>query len=140
PSAFELAKYQLEHNQRLTVEVKRETKFYAEQSERMSQFLNILGLSLSIIFSIGATIGAMITMYASVAHRTAEIGTLRAIGFPRQSILQAFLLEALALSLIGGTAGLIMASFTQLITISTMNWQTFAELAFTFTLTTTIVW
>src|SRR5699024_1010 len=47
PSAFELAKYQLEHNQRLTVEVKRETKFYAEQSEMMSQFLNILGLSLS---------------------------------------------------------------------------------------------
>lgn len=140
PSAFELAKYQLEHNQRLTVEAKRETKFYAEQSEMMSRFLKILGLSLSIIFSIGATIGAMITMYASVASRTAEIGTLRAIGFPQWSILQAFLLEALALSLIGGIAGLMMASFTQLITISTMNWQTFAELAFTFTLTTTIVW
>jgi ABC-type antimicrobial peptide transport system permease subunit len=140
PKAFELTKKQLENDQRLTVEAKRETKFYAEQSEMMSRFLKVLGLSLSIIFSVGATIGAMITMYASVANRTTEIGTLRAIGFPRRSILQAFLLESLALSLIGGIAGLVMASFMQLLTISTMNWQTFSELAFAFTLTETIVW
>jgi ABC-type antimicrobial peptide transport system permease subunit len=140
PKAFELTKEQLENDQRLTVEAKRETKFYAEQSEMMSRFLKVLGLSLSIIFSVGATIGAMITMYASVANRTTEIGTLRAIGFPRRSILQAFLLESLALSLIGGIAGLVMASFMQLLTISTMNWQTFSELAFAFTLTETIVW
>lgn len=140
PKAFELTKKQLENDQRLTVEAKRETKFYAEQSEMMSRFLKVLGLSLSIIFSVGATIGAMITMYASVANRTTEIGTLRAIGFPRRSILQAFLLESLALSLIGGIAGLAMASFMQLLTISTMNWQTFSELAFAFTLTETIVW
>jgi ABC-type antimicrobial peptide transport system permease subunit len=82
----------------------------------------------------------MITMYASVANRTTEIGTLRAIGFPRRSILQAFLLESLALSLMGGIIGLVMASFMQLLTISTMNWQTFSELAFAFTLTETIVW
>jgi ABC-type antimicrobial peptide transport system permease subunit len=140
PKAFEQTKKQLENDQRLTVEAKRETKFYAEQSEMMSRFLKVLGLSLSIIFSAGATIGAMITMYASVANRTTEIGTLRAIGFPRRSILQAFLLESLALSLMGGIAGLVMASFMQLLTISTMNWQTFSELAFTFTLTETIVW
>jgi ABC-type antimicrobial peptide transport system permease subunit len=82
----------------------------------------------------------MITMYASVATRTAEIGTLRAIGFPQRSILQAFLLESLALSLMGGVVGLVMASFMQLLTISTMNWQTFSELAFAFTLTETIAW
>lgn len=138
--AFKQVKDQLENDQRLTVDAKRETAFYAEQSEFMSRFLEILGLTLSIIFSIGAVIGAMITMYASVASRTAEIGTLRAIGFPKRSILQAFLLEALALSLVGGMVGLGMASFMQLFTISTMNWQTFAELAFTFTLNKVIVW
>jgi putative ABC transport system permease protein len=139
PAAFTAAKAQLENDQRLTVEVKRETDFYAEQSEMMARFLEILGLSLSIIFSIGAIIGAMITMYASVASRTAEIGTLRAIGFPRRRVLQTFLLESLLLSLSGGIVGLGIASFMQLLTISTMNWQTFSELAFTFTLTKTIV-
>lgn len=140
PSAFEKVKEQLENDQRLTIDAKREITFYAEQSELMSQFLEVLGLTLSIIFSIGAVIGAMITMYASVANRTAEIGTLRAIGFPQRSILQAFLLEALSLSLVGGIMGLSMASFMQFFTISTMNWQTFAELAFSFTLSKEIVW
>jgi ABC-type antimicrobial peptide transport system permease subunit len=77
----------------------------------------------------------MITMYAAVANRVGEIGTLRAIGFHRSSIMLAFLMESLLLGLIGGGAGLFMASFMQLITISTMNWQTFSELAFSFTLT-----
>jgi ABC-type antimicrobial peptide transport system permease subunit len=81
----------------------------------------------------------MITMYASVASRTGEIGTLRAIGFRRRSILAAFLVEALALGLIGGIAGLVAASLMQAITISTMNFQTFSELAFSFTLTPRIV-
>lgn len=140
PAAFEEIQSRIENDPRLTVEAKRESRFYAEQSEMMSRFLEVLGLSLSAIFSAGAVIGAMITMYASVANRTAEIGTLRAIGFPQRSILQVFLLEALALSLMGGGAGLAMASFMQLLTISTMNWQTFSELAFTFTLTKTIAW
>ncbi|ADE14362.1 protein of unknown function DUF214 [Nitrosococcus halophilus Nc 4] len=140
PTNFEQTQFRIENDQRLTVEAKRESQFYAEQSEMMSRFLEILGLSLSAIFSIGAVIGAMITMYASVANRTAEIGTLRAIGFPQQSILQAFLLESLALSFMGGIVGLAIASLTQLLTISTMNWQTFSELAFTFTLTKEIAW
>lgn len=140
PTNFEQTQFRIENDQRLTVEAKRESQFYAEQSEMMSRFLEILGLSLSAIFSIGAVIGAMITMYASVANRTAEIGTLRAIGFPQQSILQAFLLESLALSLMGGIVGLAIASLMQLLTISTMNWQTFSELAFTFTLTKEIAW
>jgi ABC-type antimicrobial peptide transport system permease subunit len=80
-------------------------------------------------------IGAMITMYSSVANRTQEIGTLRALGFQRRYILGAFLLEALLLGFIGGCVGLFAASFLQLITISTMNFQTFSELAFSFSLT-----
>ena len=124
---------------RLTLDVRSETRYYRDQSEVMAKFLRILGMSLTIIFSLGAIIGAMITMYAAVANRVGEIGTLRALGFQRSSILAAFLMEALLLGLTGGVVGLLSASFMQLITISTMNWQTFSELAFSFTLTFDII-
>jgi ABC-type antimicrobial peptide transport system permease subunit len=135
---FKFVKARLESDPRLTVEAKRETKYYSDQSEMMATFLRILGITLTIIFSLGAMIGAMITMYAAVANRTAEIGTLRALGFGRRSILISFLMESILLGLVGGCAGLFFASFMQLITISTMNWQTFSELAFSFSLTTSI--
>ena len=135
PGRFDALKERLESDPRLTIEAKRESRFYADQSEVLAKFINILGLVLSVIFSIGATIGAMITMYAAVANRTAEIGTLRALGFTRHNILAAFLAESILLALVGGVVGLIGASFMQVITISTMNWQTFSELAFGFRLT-----
>jgi putative ABC transport system permease protein len=128
-------KSRIESDPRLTLEVRRETKYYSDQSEVMAKFLRILGFSLTLIFSVGAIIGAMITMYAAVASRTREIGTLRSLGFRRRSIMAAFILESLILGFIGGFAGLFIASFMQFITISTMNFQTFAELAFSFVLT-----
>ncbi|MRR58163.1 MAG: ABC transporter permease [Deltaproteobacteria bacterium] len=134
-SAFEAVKKRLESDPRLTLEARRETKYYADQSEMMAKFLRILGISLTVIFSLGAIIGAMITMYSAVANRTNEIGTLRALGFQRRSILAAFLVESLLLGLVGGCIGLFFASFLQLFTISTLNFQTFSELAFSFTLT-----
>ena len=134
-ASFDQFKARVESDQRLTVEAKRETVFYADQSEVLANFIRYLGLTLSIIFSVGAIIGAMITMYASVASRTAEIGTLRALGFRQRSVLAAFLLEAVLLGMVGGCVGLFLASFMQLLTISTMNWQSFSELAFSFTLT-----
>ena len=140
PTRFDQFKRRMESDPRLTLEVKRENRYYAEQSEIMSKFLRILGLSLTVIFSFGAVLGAMITMYSAVSNRTSEIGTLRALGFQRFSILVAFLFESLLLGLIGGLVGLFLGSFMQLITISTMNFQTFSELAFSFTLTLEIVW
>jgi len=136
---LDAVKARLERDPRLTVELKRESIFYAEQSEQLSTFIRYLGVTLSIIFSSGATIGAMITMYASVANRTAEIGTLRALGFRRASILWAFLLESLLLGLLGGILGVALASLMQWVSFSTMNFQTFSELAFSFTLTGKIV-
>ena len=136
---LDAVKARLESDPRLTVELKRESIFYAEQSEQLSTFIRYLGVTLSIIFSSGATIGAMITMYASVANRTAEIGTLRALGFRRASILWAFLLESLLLGLLGGILGVALASLMQWVSFSTMNFQTFSELAFSFTLTGKIV-
>jgi putative ABC transport system permease protein len=138
-SRFDAVKAAIETDPRLTLEAKREMRFYADQSEQLSRFISYLGTAISIIFSIGAVIGAMITMYASVASRTAEIGTLRALGFSRAAILAAFLAEALLLGLAGGAAGLAAASLMQAISISTTNFQTFAELAFSFTLTPAIV-
>jgi len=132
-------KDRLEADPRLTVEAKRETQYYSDQSEMMATFLGIMGMTLTVIFSLGAVIGAMITMYAAVANRTAEIGTLRALGFRRRSIMTVFLVESLLLGLVGGVMGLVFSSFLQLFTISTVNWQTFSELAFSFTLTPDIV-
>ena len=139
PAAFPAAKTAIETDPRLTLEAKREKRYYLDQSEMMAKFLRILGLSLTVIFSIGAIIGAMITMYSAVANRIGEIGTMRALGFRRRSILAAFLAESLLLGVIGGAAGLFCASFMQFITVSTVNFQTFSELAFKFTLTWRIV-
>ena len=139
-SDFEALKERIESDPRLTLEARREIQYYADQSEMMTKFLRILGMSLTIIFSIGAMIGATITMYAAVANRTSEIGTLRALGFQRRNILFAFLAESMLMSIVGGFIGLFFASFMQLLTISTVNWQTFSELAFSFTLTGSIVY
>lgn len=138
-NSFDALTANVEGDIRLTVEGKRERIFYEDQSRALSTFISILGTVLSVIFSLGAMIGAAITMYSAVAMRTAEIGTLRALGFRRPSILAAFLLEALLLSLVGGIGGLVFASFLQVITISTLNFQSFSQLAFGFTLTPGIV-
>ncbi|RQO60415.1 multidrug ABC transporter permease [Paucibacter sp. KBW04] len=139
-SQFEAIKAQIEADPRMTVELKPEMKFYAEQSEALAKFISILGTALSVIFSIGAIVGAMITMFAAVASRTGEIGTLRALGFRRGAVLVAFLGESLLLSLVGGLIGLAAASLMQTVNISTTNFQTFSELAFQFKLTASIVW
>lgn len=139
-SRFEQIKAQVEADPRMTVELKPEMQFYAEQSEALAKFISILGTALSVIFSIGAIVGAMITMFAAVASRTGEIGTLRALGFRRGAVLVAFLGESLLLSLVGGLIGLAAASLMQTVNISTTNFQTFSELAFQFKLTASIVW
>jgi len=139
-SEFEQVSRRIENNPRLTLEAKRETKYYRDQSEMMAKFLRILGLTLTIIFSLGAIIGAMITMYAAVANRIGEIGTLRALGFRRSSILMSFVMESLLLGFLGGFIGLFFAAFLQLFTVSTLNFQTFSELAFSFSLTFGIIY
>lgn len=138
PAVFDRLNARFESDPRLTLDVKRERDFYEEQSKALSNFISYLGLTLSVIFSIGAMIGAMITMYAAVANRVGEIGTLRALGFRRASVLSVFLFEAVLLGLVGGMVGIGLASLMQFIQISTLNWQSFAELAFTFTLTPAI--
>ncbi len=137
--AFEALKERLERDPRLSVQVKREIAFYRQQSEVMSKFIRILGIAMTSFFSVGAILGAMVTMYSAVANRTREIGTLRALGFQRWSILASFLIESLLLGMLGGALGLTGSSLLQFLTISTLNWETFSELAFGFTLTPHII-
>ncbi|MBK9247872.1 MAG: ABC transporter permease [Ignavibacteria bacterium] len=121
------------------MEVEIERSFFEKQSEALAMFLRVLGLVVTIIFSVGAMIGAMITMYTSVANRTVEIGTLRALGFRRGAVLFAFLFESLMLSLVGGVSGLILASGLTFFSISTMNFSSFSELAFSFAMSPSII-
>ncbi|MER3524104.1 MAG: multidrug ABC transporter permease [Ignavibacteria bacterium] len=118
---------------------KTERKFFEEQSETMALFIRVLGIFITVIFSAGAVIGAMITMYGAVANRTVEIGTLRALGFPRRSVLGTYLVESLILALVGGVIGLVLASFLQFFKVSTINFDSFAEIEFAFALSPNIV-
>ena len=120
-------------------EPKTETKFYKEQSEALATFIAALGTAITIIFSMGAIIGAVITMYTAVATRTTEIGTLRALGFRRRSVLASFLFETLFISASGGIVGIALASFLQFFTISTINFNSFSELTFSFAISQDIV-
>ena len=136
---FDALKARLEADPRLTVEAKRERIFYEEQSRLLSGFIRIIGLALSVMFSLGAVFGATITMYAAVASRQKEIGALRALGFRRSSILWAFLAEAMFLGITGWVIGLSLASLMTLVRVTTLNWTSLSELAFSFVLTPTIV-
>ncbi|MDQ5926603.1 MAG: putative transport system permease protein [Pseudomonadota bacterium] len=135
PDALAAARKTVDSDPRMQLDLKRETQFYAEQSESMSNFIKVLGLSLSVIFSIGAIVGAMITMFAAVASRIGEIGTLRALGFRREAVLIAFLGESLGLSMVGGLIGLGAASLMQSVDVSAVNYSNFSEMAFRFRFT-----
>lgn len=140
PNNFEEFRKAFENERRLQQYVpKIEQKYFEEQSEMMATFIRILGIVITIIFSFGATIGAMITMYAAVANRTVEIGTLRALGFKRRNILLAFLLESLLITVIAWVIGQVMALFLSFQKVSTLNFASFSELEFGFALSPEIL-
>jgi putative ABC transport system permease protein len=132
PSKFDAFKAAMENEKRLQLDAWTETKYYERQSEGTSQFVGILGTLISFFFAFGAILGAIITMHAAVAQRQREIGTLRAIGFSRGSILFSFLLEATLLALAGGLVGVAGALAFGSQKISMMNWTTWQEVTFAF--------
>lgn len=139
-SDFEKIKESFRTDKRLLeFEPEIEQTYYEKQSEAMSMFIKILGLVVTVIFSIGATIGAMITMYAAVANRTVEIGTLRALGFKRRTVLAAFLIESLMISIIGWLIGIALASVLSFFNISTINFASFSEVQFSFAIKPSIL-
>ncbi len=131
-SAFEAFKNRIESDKRLGLEAMKESKYYEKQSEMLAKFLGYLGTITAFFFSIGAMIGAMITMYAMVASRAREVGTLRAIGFSRLSVLASFLLESVLISLLGGALGGLASLALGMVKFSIMNFATWSEVVFTF--------
>jgi ABC-type antimicrobial peptide transport system permease subunit len=140
PGQFAALKSRLQADPRTQyADLKPERQYYREQSQGLATFIRILGLLVTSIFSVGAMIGAMITMYAAVASRTVEVGTLRALGFRRRSVLGAFLVESIVLAGIGGMAGVGLASLLSFARVSTVNFGTFSEIGFGFTLSPGVV-
>ncbi len=129
----------VEEDPRFTLEAKPEPRYWADQARGMATFIRVLGLFVSFVFSLGAVLGAMITMYAQVATRIAELGMLRAVGFRRRSVLASVVVESAMLGAAGGVLGALGALSTRWIHIRTLNFQTFAEVSFGFTPTPGIV-
>lgn len=139
PADFETYRTTMEAEKRANVSVQREADYYAKQSEQTSGFLKGLGIIVAVLFSLAAMIGAAITMNGAVAHRTKEIGTLRALGFSRIAILVSFVFEALLLALIGGVVGIAFVQLLALVTFPVMNFQTFSEIVISFKATPNVL-
>jgi putative ABC transport system permease protein len=126
----------LTSNPQLNVQVRRETEYYAQQSRTLSSLIRGVGFVIAALMGIGAVFGAILTMYTAVSTRSREIATLRALGFNSTSVVISVLVEALALAAIGGALGGLAAyvAFNGYQT-STMNFQTFSQVAFAFRVT-----
>ena len=129
---FEAFKAAIESDRQILLEAIRESSYYEKQSEGTSLFVAALGVVIALFFSVGAMIGASITMYAAVAQRQREIGTLQALGFSRMSILLSFLLESFVLTLGGGAVGVVAALGMSQAKFSMMNFATWQEVTFSF--------
>ena len=123
-------------NPQVNVQVRRETEYYAAQSRALSGLIQGVGYGIAALMGIGAVFGAILTMYTAVSTRSREIATLRALGFNTTSVVVSVLVESLALAALGGVLGGVAAylAFNGYQT-STMNFQTFSQVAFAFQVT-----
>ena len=139
PSKYDGFRATVENDKQLGLESFRENAYYEKQSEGTTIFITALGISVAVFFSIGAMIGAMITMYGAVSQRVKEIGTLQALGFSKLSVLVSFMFESTLLALIGGTVGAIASLLMSFVSFSMMNFATWQEITFSFTPTVGIL-
>jgi putative ABC transport system permease protein len=135
PDALSQLKDSVTTDPRLNVDVTREIDYYAKQSTAMTTLITILGGFVASIMAIGAVFGALNTMYSAVADRGREIATMRALGFGGASVVISFLIEALLIAFVGGALGCLAVLRLNGLTTSTINFQTFSNLAFAFKIT-----
>ena len=135
PDALGPLKDALTSDPRLNVDVTREIDYYSKQSRVMTTMITVLGTFVAAIMAIGAVFGALNTMYSAVADRGKEIATMRALGFGGPAVVFSFLLEALLISFVGGLLGCLAVLRLNGLTTSTINFQTFSNLAFAFKIT-----
>jgi putative ABC transport system permease protein len=125
---------EISNDRRLHLKAVTEKEYYETQTQTAAP-IRIFGIFIAILMAVGASFAAMNTMYAAVARRTREIGTLRAIGFSRGSILLSFVLESVLIALLGGVLGCLLALPVNGVTTGTTNFTTFSELTFNFRIT-----
>src|ERR1700674_921166 len=135
PAALQQFKDSVTADPRLKVDVTREIEYYSKQSTRMTMLITILGGFVAAIMAIGAVFGALNTMYSAVAERGREIATMRALGFGAAAVVLSFSIEALLISFVGGAIACLAVLPLNGLTTSTMNFQTFSNLAFAFKIT-----
>jgi putative ABC transport system permease protein len=135
PEALGQLKDSVTTDPRLNVDVIREIDYYAKQSTSLTTLITRLGGFVAMIMAIGAVFGALNTMYSAVADRGREIATMRALGFGGPSVVFSFLIEALLISFVGGVLGCLAVLRLNGLTTSTINFQTFSNLAFAFKIT-----
>ena len=135
PASFQALKDSLTSNPQLNVDVTREVDYYAKQSTTMTTLITVLGGFVAAIMAVGAIFGALNTMYSAISERGREIATMRALGFTTWNVILSFLFEALLISIVGGIIGCLVVLPLNGLTTSTMNFQTFSNLAFAFKIT-----
>lgn len=136
PDTFDTFRDWLTSNPQLNVSIRRENEYYAGQSQTLTRLIQTVGFAIAGLMGIGAVFGAILTMYTAVATRSREIATLRALGFDTSSVVVSVLVESMALGAIGGLlgGGAAYLGFNGYQT-STINFQTFSQVAFAFRVT-----
>jgi len=136
PAALKTLKDSLTRDPRVRVDVKSERAFYVDQQKLMSTIINYVGWTLAIMMGIAALFAALNTLYNAVANRVREIATLRALGFGGFPVVVSVLVEAMILGAVGGLIGGVLALvFLNGMHSSTMNWASFSQMTFAFTVT-----
>jgi putative ABC transport system permease protein len=125
---------QISNDRRLHLKPQTERDYYASQTQT-ARPIQAFGIFIAVLMAVGASFAAMNTMYAAVARRTKEIGTLRVVGFSRWSIMVSFIIESVLIATVGGLAGCLLALPINGVTTGTTNFVTFSELAFNFRVT-----
>jgi putative ABC transport system permease protein len=134
--SFDTFRDWLTTNPQLNVQVRRETEYYASQSRVLSSLIRGVGFGIAGLMGLGAIFGAILTMYTAVSTRSREIATLRALGFNSTSVVVSVLIESMTLGAVGGVIGGVSAYFAfNGYQTSTMNFQTFSQVAFAFLVT-----
>ncbi|MFN4243308.1 MAG: ABC transporter permease [Tepidisphaerales bacterium] len=131
PSAMQELAQRIEDERRAGAEARPERDYYASQTSS-GDILRVLGLMVAVIMAVGSAFAATNTMYAAVARRRREIGTLRALGFKRRTILFAFVVESVVLALAGGVLGVLLALPVNNVSAGVGSFSTFSEISFQF--------
>jgi putative ABC transport system permease protein len=139
PAAFDAFRAAVEQDKRLGLGATREPAYFEAQSEKTAAFVGGLGVTLAVFLAFSAMIGAMITLYGSIASRQREIGVLKAMGFPASQVLASFVLEALVIAAIGGTLGVLAALAVGNVEFTLTNFESWSQMIVKFHTTPSIL-